>query len=387
MDYNEAEHIGMIRDSVRRFVAREATPEIVRKWDKDDRIPLDVMRKLAELGVFGLTVEEEYGGLGRDLIAMTAVIEELAKAHAVLAGMYIQTVCYGGMNLSASGSPEQKRDLLPRVVEGSILFAYGLSEPDVGSDLASVKTRAERRGDDVIINGAKRWCSGADVADYILLLVRSDAEAPRYSNLSFILVPPKSPGISMTTVETIGQRGSATCDVHFDDVVVPIANVLGGEAQWNKGWSQLAGPALEAEKLEVPAMALGTAEAALAEAWEYSQQRVQFGTRICTFQSVRHKLADAKTRLQACRLMLYWAAWRLNENLPASAETSMTKLFVSDTCRDVVLSCQQILGAYGYAEGFAMERYVRDVLVFPIFGGSSAIQLNNIANRMGLPRK
>lgn len=387
MDFSEPEHITMIRDTVRKFVQREAPLEVVAKWDKDDRIPIEVHRKIGELGVCGVTVPEEFGGMGRDLVAMTAVIEELAKAHAVLAGMYIQTVCYGGMNITASGSEKQKREILPRVAEGTILFSYGLSEPNVGADLAAVETRAQLRGDKVVINGSKRWCSGADVADYIVLLVRSDPEAERYKNLSFVLVPPKLPGISITTVDTIGQHGSATCDVSFDNVEVPAENILGGADMWNRGWAQLAGPALEAEKLEVPAMALGTAEAALAEAWQYSQERKQFGSRICSFQSIRHKLADARTKLQACRHMLYWAAWLLQEGKPASAETSMTKLFVSDTCRDVVLSCQQILGAYGYAEGFGMERYVRDVLVFPIFGGSSAIQLNNIANRLGLPKQ
>ncbi|MBB6193482.1 alkylation response protein AidB-like acyl-CoA dehydrogenase [Sphingobium wenxiniae] len=386
MDFSEPEHITMIRDTVRKFVAREANNEIIAKWDKADHFPMEIHRKIGDLGLGALTVPEEYGGAGFDLIAMTAVIEELSKASGILAGMYIHTACYGGMNITSSGSPEQKAQLLPRVVEGSIFFAYALSEPDVGADLAATKTTAQRKGDKIIINGAKRWCSGATIADYLLLLVKSDPDGPRYKNLSFLLVPPTLPGISITTVETMGQRGSPTCDVIFDNVEVGLDAILGGEAMWNQGWSQLAGPALEAEKLEVPAMALGVAEAALAEAWEYSQQRSQFGQRICSFQSIRHKLADAKTKVQACRNMLYWAAWLLQEGRPAAAETAMTKLFVCDTCRDVVLSCQQILGAYGYAEGFSIERHVRDVLVYPIYGGSSAIQLNNIANRLGLPK-
>lgn len=387
MDFSEPEHITMIRDAVRKFVEREAHPELARQWDKADRIPREVHRKLADLGVFGVTVGEEYGGSGLDLLAMTVVIEELARAHAVLAGMYIQTVCYGGMNIGESGSAAQKAELLPRVAEGDVIFAYGLSEPNVGGDLASVETRAAIRGDKVVINGVKRWCSGADIADYIVLLVKSDPDAPRYKNLSFLLVPSGLPGMAISHVETMGQRGMGTCDVHFDDVEIPLDNILGGPEKWNQGWSQLAGPALEAEKLEVPALALGTAEGALAEAWQYSQERKQFGVPICTFQSIRHKLAYAKTRVQACRHMLYWAAWLLQTGQPASAETSMTKLFVAETCREVVLSCQEVMGAYGYAEGFAMERYVRDVLVFPIYGGSSAIQLNNIANRLGLPKK
>lgn len=387
MDFDEPEHIGMLRETIRRFVARETNPEMIAEWDRNDHVPLEMHRKIGELGVCGLMVPEEYGGMGRDVIAMIAVIEELAKANMGLSGLYISTVCYGGMNISSSGTPEQKARFLPDIAEGKLLFAYGLSEPDVGADLPSVKTRAMRQGDQVVINGAKRWCSSADTADYIFVLVRSDPAAARYRNLSFVLVPPNTPGVTITKVETMGARGTSTCDVIFDNVAVPFENVLGGEAGWNNGWSQLAGPALEAEKLEVPALALGVAEAAMAEAWQYSQERQQFGQRISGFQSIRHKLADGKTKLQACRLMLYWAAWLVETGAPASAETSMAKLYVTDTCRNVVLDCQQVLGAYGYAQGFGMERYVRDILVTPIFGGSSAIQLNNIANRLNLAKQ
>jgi len=386
MDFAEPEHVTMLRQSVRTFIARETTPEMIREWDKADKIPLEMHRKIGELGACGLMVDEAHGGYGRELIAMIAVIEELSKASMALAGLYIATACYGGMNISASGSDAQKAKLLPDIVEGKLLFAYGLSEPDVGADLPSVTTRGEKIGDKVVINGAKRWCSGADTADYMFVLLKSDRDAPRYRNLSFVLVPPNLPGITITTVDTMGARGTSTCDVIFENVEVPFENVLGGEAGWNNGWSQLAGPALEAEKLEVPAIALGIAEAAMQEAWEYSQERKQFGQHISGFQSIRHKLADGKTKLQACRLILYWAAWLLQTGQPASAETSMAKLYVTDTCREIVLNCQQVLGAYGYAEGFAMERYVRDIVVTPIFGGSSAIQLNNIANRLNLAK-
>jgi alkylation response protein AidB-like acyl-CoA dehydrogenase len=387
MDFTEPEHITMLRDSVRRFLDQEARPEHIDAWEKADHVPLSVHRKLGELGLCAVTVAEEYGGAGRDIIATVAIIEELARRYLTLSGVYIATAGYGGLNLSASGSEAQKRALLPRIAKGEIMFAYGLSEPDVGADLASVKTRCERRGDTLIINGAKRWCSGADTAEYIIMLVKSDSAAPRYKNLSFVLVPPRLPGITITKNETMGARGISTCDVSLDDVQVPAENILGGEAGWNTAWALLAGPALEAEKLVVPAQALGVAEAALAEAWQYSQERVQFGEKICAFQSIRHTLADAKTKLQACRLMLYWAASLADRELPCSAETSMAKLYVCDTARDVVLACQQILGAYGYAKGFAMERYVRDILATPIYGGSSAIQKNNIANRLGLPRR
>jgi alkylation response protein AidB-like acyl-CoA dehydrogenase len=317
---------------------------------------------------------------------MVLAVQELARRSTALAGLFIQNVCYGSLNIAESGTEEQKQRLLPDLCQGKLLFAYGLSEPDVGADLASVKTRAERRGDEVVLNGYKRWCTGAQFADYIYMLVRSGAPDARYKNLSLVLVPTGAPGITMQSIGTMGVRGLPTNDVVLEDVAVPFANVVGGEASWNRGWSLLAGPTLEAEKLGVPALAIGIAEAAIAEAWEYSQQRKQFGTRLCGIQSIRHMLAEVQTKLAACRSMLSHAAWKVHTGQPSAVETSMAKLYVADTAREIVLTCQQILGAYGYAHGFAMERYVRDILVMPIWGGSSAIQKNNIANLMQLPR-
>lgn len=373
MDFSESEDTKALRDLVRRFLDKEVPPELAAKWDAEDSMPREMLGRLAKLGVCGLTVPEEYGGMGRDVVGMVTTIQELARRSFALAGIYIQNACYGSLNIAESSTEEQKQRLLPGLCAGEILFAYGLSEPDVGADLASVKTRAERHGDKVVINGYKRWCSGAGFSDYIYLLVRSGEPDARYKNLSILLVPTDAPGITMQTIGTMGVHGVPTNDVILENVEVPVANIIGGEERWNRGWSLLAGPTLEAEKLEVPAMALGIAEAAVAEAWEYSQQRKQFGGPICALQSIRHMLSDAQTKLSACRLMLQHAAWKVHVGQPSAVETSMAKLYVCDTARDIVLSCQQILGAYGYAHGFAMERYVRDILIMPIWGGSSAI--------------
>ena len=386
MDFQEEEHITMLRDMIRKFVAKEVTPEMVAEWDKADQIPREMLERMGELGLCGLTFGEEHGGYGRDIVAMTVAIEELAKPMMSLAGLYISAVCYGGMNIEASGSEAQKAAILPKVTEGKICFAYGLSEPNVGADLPSVETRGTLVGDKVVINGAKRWCSSADTSDYIFVLLKSDPDGPRYNNLSFVLVPPDAMGVTTQRVQTMGSNGNGTCDVNFDNVEVPAENILGGPAFWNRGWEQLAGPALEAEKLEVPALALGVAEAAMAEAWQYAEERAQFGQKIGKFQSIRHMLADGKTKLQAARLMLYWCADLIANERPSAAESSMTKMFVTETCKDVVLTCQTVMGAYGYAEGFGMERYVRDILATTIFGGSTAIQLNNIANRFRLAK-
>jgi alkylation response protein AidB-like acyl-CoA dehydrogenase len=190
----------------------------------------------------------------------------------------------------------------------------------------------------------------------------------------------------MTSTGTMGIRGIPTNDVVFEDVEVPVENILGGPEGWNKGWSQLAGPTLEVEKLSPSAMALGLGEAAVEAAWAYSQERSQFGIKICGHQAVRHTLADVQTRLQTCRLMLREAADLVNRGEPSAVQTSMTKLYLSETIRDIVVQCQQVLGAYGYSDEFDMERYVRDAMVLPIFGGSTAIQRNNIASLMRLPK-
>jgi alkylation response protein AidB-like acyl-CoA dehydrogenase len=386
MDFGEPEYIGMLRQSIRRMLERHATREMVAKWDEEDNVPRSLMERITELGLCGLTVPEEYGGLGRDVLATMVAIEELSRRSMVIGTLYLMNACYGSMNILASGSIEQKQRLLPKLANGELLVAYGLSEPDVGSDLASVKTRAERCGDKVVINGYKRWCSGAEKADYIYALVRSGDPDARYKNLSLVLVPPTAKGVTLTHVPVMGARGLNTNDVTLDDVEIPVEDIVGGEEGWNQGWSKLAGPALEVEKLEVAAMALGIAAQAVDDAWEYSQTRSQFGKRICAHQSIRHMLADAQTKLAAARLMVYRGSWLAGNNMPCSAETSMAKLFVCETGLDVVLTCQKIMGAYGYARGFDMERYVRDMLLMPIIGGSTAIQKNNIANRLGLPK-
>lgn len=386
MNFDEDEHVDAIRESIRRFVRQIMAKDLITAWERSGQIPEEIGSGLRELGLHAMAVSEEYGGLGADVPAVLSIVEELARAHCGLASLFIHTACYGGMTIGYLGSREQKARLLPAVCHGNVLFAYGLSEPDAGADLASVATSAKLDGDRIIINGVKRWCTAADIADYIILLARSDEKAPRHQNLTMLLVPADAPGISRTRIETIGHHGLATCDVFFDEVEIPTDSVLGGREMWNRGWSQLVGPALEVEKLEVAALALGTANGAFIEAWEYAQNRKQFGKTISSYQAVRHTLADIKTKLQACRLMLDWAAWLVQTGKPASEATAMAKLFVCDTSCDAVLRCQRILGAYGYATGFQMERFARDALAFPIFGGSSAIQLNNIASYAGLSR-
>jgi alkylation response protein AidB-like acyl-CoA dehydrogenase len=383
---DEPEHVTQLRATLRRFAAAEMPREKLRQWDRAATFDPAVFGRLAALGVCGLTIDEAYGGAGRDLVAAIAVIEELARGGAAIAGPYIHCAFYGGLNVSENGSEAQKRELLPRLARGELLFAYGLSEPDVGGDLASVTTTARCTADGtrVVLNGTKRWCTAARIADYIYCLVCSGDAAARYHNLSFVLVPPTLPGVTIVPIDHLGLRYAETTDVILEDVEVPVENVVGGEAGWNQGWRMLAGPALDVEKLEITAVTLGIATAAVEDAWAYAGERKQFGKPIAGHQAVRHALVDARTRLQACRHMLYHAAWLAQGRRPCAVETSMAKLFVAETAVEIVLACQRVLGAYGCGEGYDMERYVRDIVCMPIVGGSSNMQRNNIANRLGL---
>ncbi|MGB3721933.1 MAG: acyl-CoA dehydrogenase family protein [Pacificimonas sp.] len=380
----EPGHITEIRRQLSRFVAEHMPRAKRREWDRTHDWPRDLFRKIADMGLIGLTIPEEYGGQGQDIVAAAAVIEELQQGGPFLSGPYIHAAFYGGMNLSENGSAAQKAELLPRIARGELLFAYGLSEPDVGGDLANVATTARREGNEIVLNGAKRWCTGADWADYIYCLVRSGAKEDRHRNLSFVLVPTDAPGVSMQAIEHVNLRYTASMDVQFEDVRLPASAIVGGDGMWNQGWKILAGRALDVEKIEITAVALGCARAAVDEAWQYAREREQFGKVIAGHQAIAHKLVWAKTQLQAARHMLYHAAWLANEDLPCSVETAMAKLFVADTGTEIALTCQQVMGSYALSDAYDMDRNVRDLLSMPIVGGSSDMQKNNLAKLLRL---
>ncbi len=374
----------MLRQSLRRFLDRECPREQVRRWDEADYYPRAVVEKLRELGVFGLTTPEEYGGAGRDIPAAIITVEELCRRCLTVGVAYIMAAFYGAVNIYESGNEAQKRELLPQLAAGEMLFAYGLSEPNVGADLASVETYAELEGDYFVVNGAKRWCTGADIAAYVFTLLRTDRQAPRYRNLGILLIDPQSPGVTIEPIRKMGNHGIKTTDVTFDNVKVPTKNLLGGMEMLHKGWLQLVGPALDVEKIEVSAICLGLGQAAYDDAFQYAQERKQFGKPISAHQSIRHMLADMATELFASRLMVYHCAQLAQDGRPCAVETSMTKLFVAEAATRIALNAQKILGAYGYAMEYDVQRYLRDVLLYPIAGGSSAIQRNNIMNRLKL---
>ncbi len=376
----EPGHVTEIRRQVSRFVAERMPREKRIEWDREARWDRSVFAEFASLGLIGLTIPEAYGGAGQDLVSATAVIEELCQGGTSVAGPYIHAAFYGGMNLAENGTEAQKQEWLPKLALGDAFFCYGLSEPNVGGDLASVETRAERRDGRIIVNGAKRWCTGADWSDVIYCLVRSGPPDARYRNLTFLLIPTDAPGVTMQDLAHANLRYTHSQDVYFDNVDLDESAIVGGPEMWDQGWKLLAGRALDVEKIEITAVAYGIARAAVDEAWAYARERVQFGKPIAQHQAIRHKLVTARTKLAACRHMLYHGAWLANEGLPCSVETSMAKLFVADTGVDIALACQQVMGAYGLSDAHDMERCVRDLLSMPIVGGSSDMQKNNLAS-------
>jgi len=376
----EPGHITELRRQIARFGAAHLPREKRILLDREHRWDRDDFKALAELGVIGLTIPEKYGGLGQDISAAAAVIEELCQFGTSLAGPYIHAAFYGGMNISENGSEAQKEAMLPKIARGEMLLCYGLSEPNVGGDLPSVETRAEKKDGKIIINGAKRWCTGADWSDYIYCLVRSGPAEARYKNLSFVLIPTKAKGVSMTPIAHSNLRYTASMDVYFDTVELDETAIVGGPDMWDRGWELLAGRALDVEKIEITAVAYGIARAAVEEAWTYAQERVQFGKPIARHQAIRHKLVEARTKLAAARHMLYHGAWLAGTGQPCSVETSMAKLFVADTGVQIALICQQVMGAYALSDAYDMERHVRDLLGMPIVGGSSDMQKNNLAS-------
>lgn len=383
----ETEERVLLRASLRRFLDRELPRSLARELDRKADYSREAFRRLCkDLGVTALMAPEQYGGTGVDIVSAIIVVEELARRGTSLAGPFIHCAFYGAMNILENGSQRQKDLFLPLLARGELLFAYGLSEPDVGGDLASAAVTATLSADGqrVTINGVKRWCTGARIADYIYTLVRSGPAEARYKNLSLILTPTNAKGLSIVDIDHLGLRYSATTDVIFDNVEVPAENVVGGMEAWNRGWPMLVGRGLDVERLEITATAFGIACAAVDDAWRYAKERRQFGRPIAGHQAVRNMLVEARTKLEACRHMLYNAARLAGEGRDCSVESSMAKLFVGDTAVEIVLACQRVMGAYGCAGEYDMERYVRDVVCMPIVGGSSNMQKNNIANRLGL---
>ena len=337
----------------------------------------EVARKMAELGWYGLCIPEEYGGSGGSFLDATLFLEEFTRGQAPVGAYAVTLIVVGALN--RFGTEEQKRDLLGRVAEGGTL-AIAMSEPESGSDVASLKTSAVRDNGEWVLNGSKMWCSFAHKASHTLIVCRSERTGNPHEGMSMILVPREAEGFTITPIQTLG--GEDTNELHLDDVRVPEEALLGAEGA---GWMQLMA-GLNNERVILGATALGLAQRAFDDALAYAKERRQFGRPVGTFQAIQHKFADLATDLARTRLLVRWVARMTDEDpgrmLPQ--EASMAKLAATELAKRCALEGMQIMGGYGYATEYPMERHVRAALVTTIYGGTSEIQKNIIAKTLGL---
>ena len=365
--------------SVRDFCARECGPERLKALTNDfeDLHNEEIARRMAELGWLGLTIPEEYGGSGGTFLDAALFLEETARGEAPIGAYAVTLIVVGALN--RFGSEEQKRRLLGHVAEGGAL-AIAMSEPDSGSDVASLKTSAERSNGGWVLNGSKMWCSYAHKAREILIVCRTEPTDSPHAGLSMLLVPRDSAGLTITPIETLG--GTETNELHLDDCRVPADNLLGAEGG---GWTQLMA-GLNNERVILGASALGLAQRAFDEALSYAKERRQFGRPIGSFQAIQHKLAELATGLAQARLLVRSVARMTDEdpNRMLPREASMVKLACTELAKRCSLEGMQIMGGYGYAREYPMERYLRSAVVTTIFGGTSEIQKNIIAKTLGL---
>ncbi|WP_018178688.1 acyl-CoA dehydrogenase family protein [Jongsikchunia kroppenstedtii] len=367
--------------AVREFCEREAGTREQLVALGDERLRghnQGLYQKLADLGYLGVSLPEEFGGGGAGTTEACILVEEVNRGLLPVAALGVSLIVAGPYE--RFGTPEQKKEILGGIAAGRP-EAIAMSEPSAGSDVGALTTRAERIGDDFVINGQKLWTTAAHVADHLLVVVRTDPNAgSKHNGLSMISVPTDTPGLTIRPIETMG--GSEVNEVFFADVRVPADRLLGTEGN---GWRQLMA-GLNHERLLVAAQGLGRAERALADVMAYVKERRQFGQPIGNFQSVRHRLADLATETEALRYFVYGIAARVDADptvlLPR--EASMAKLKASELAKETVLAALQFMGGAGYAVEYGVEAQVRGALALTIAGGASEVQRDIISGTYGL---
>ncbi len=333
--------------------------------------------KMAELGWLGATIPEEFGGADGSTVDMCILLEQAAKGMAPIGG--IGPTLITGAAYEKFGTPTQKEAVLGGIVAGKS-YSISMSEPEAGSDVGNLSCRAEKTSDGWLINGQKTWCSNAHFADRILLVARTGRGEGKHGGMTMFDVPADADGLSIVGIDTMG--GKEVNDLYFTDCVLPEDAVVGVEGQ---GWSQLM-TGLNIERLILAAMMLGTAQRAFDDTLQFITQRKQFGRPVGTFQALRHRVADLATEIECGRLLVYHVARLVDENPDKlfPREASMAKLKLTETAKKVALEGMQMMGGYGYATEFDMEKHVRTTLVSSIYGGTNEIQRDIIGKTYGL---
>jgi alkylation response protein AidB-like acyl-CoA dehydrogenase len=370
--------------AVRAFVEQEVYP-VAEELEHRDEFPEKIVEQMKEMGLFGLTVPEEFGGAGMDLMTYALVVAELSRGWMSLSGI-LNTHFMGVYLLRKHGTDEQKQTWLPRMATGELRAALSMSEPEAGSDVQAIKCRAVRDGDDYVVNGTKMWVTNGLRAGLVVLLCKTDAEAdPPYKGISLLYVE-KEPGADRfegitvpPNIEKMGYHGVETTELVFEDHRVPAANLLGGEE--GKGFQQVL-DGIEVGRVNVSARAVGLATRAFEEAIKYAQDRKTFGKPIAQHQMIQEKLADMGTKLEAARLMMLSAAKKKSAGERSDLEAGMAKYFCSETCHQIVTEALRVHGGYGYSAEYPIERLYRDAPFLLIGEGTSEIQKVVIARQL-----
>ena len=372
-----------ITEMVRQFTDQQILPS-AEHFDHEDEFPAEIVEQMKELGLFGVTIPEEYGGMGLDLTTYVMIVEELSRGWISISGI-INTHFIGSYLLMKYGTDEQKQKYLPRMATGEIRAAFSLSEPEMGSDVQALKTNAKKDGDFYVINGQKMWVTNGLRSDMVFVLVVTDPEAEKRHKGMTCFIAEKEGGVHENTgdyaglnvppvLKKMGYKGVESTELIFDGYRCPPENILGGEEDGlNKGFPQMM-DALEVGRANVAARGVGIAQRALELALKYSQERKSFGKPICEHQAIQFKLADMATQVEAARLLTIRAARLKDAGVRSEMEAGMAKLFASEAGRFCVEESFRIHGGYGYSKEYEIERLYRDAPLLLIGEGTSEIQ-------------
>ncbi len=378
MDFTIPEELQMLKDTVAHFVREELYP-IEEKVDEEDHIPEPVVDKMRKMGLFGITIPQEYGGLGLSMVGTCLVYEEIAKASACFRTRIGTNNGIGSQGILVFGSEEQKRKFLPGIASGQKTACFALTEPNSGSDAAAMETTAVLQGDHWVLNGQKRWTTNVNAADYITVYAVTDKQKRARGGITAFVVEKGFPGMQIGPVDKkMGMRGSHTCDLILEDCRVPPENVIGKVGDGFKVAMQV----LDRGRLTMAACSVGAAQRLQDESIDYAKTRRQFGQPIGSFQLIQAMLADSACEIYAGRSMVLQAAWRKDEGENVTKDAAMAKLWCSEMVGRVADRAVQIHGGMGYMRGMAAERFYRDVRLIRIYEGTSEIQRLVIAREL-----
>jgi alkylation response protein AidB-like acyl-CoA dehydrogenase len=379
MDFELTEEQKDIQNAVREFARGEFDKRIALEYEMEQKWPTDLVKKAGELGFIGVHFDKAYGGQALGILENALIVEEFCRADSGL-GTCMFITKFASEIILRCGSQEQKERWLPLVTKGQAVSSGAFTEPDHGSDITVMSTTAKKIGDEYLINGSKNFISNGTIADFAIVLCRTDPDAtPPYRGLSTILVESDREGFEATEIEgKMGIRMTRTAQLSFDDVRVPVSNLIGQE---NRGFYQTL-EFFDESRIEIAAQALGIAQGAFDRALAYSVERVQFGRRIADFQVTQHKLADMATKLEAARLLTYKAAWNFDQGRIDPKLTSIAKMYAARVAVEIAEEAIQIHGGYGYILEYEVERYYRDARVTEIYEGTREVQKNTIASEI-----